>query len=566
MFYRRIVTQLLALFTFLVAVGVGTAGAQDECSDDQLVWDTCTHQVCDAQTVTVEDWCTGTRPVCDTGTEWVADYCSSANYVCDTGSYWVDDYCQGSNWVCDYQRICEGGCDDWGCWESCWDEAYNCREESYSYVCGGHWEEYQYNCRWESYTYECGGHWEEYYYNCREESYEYVCGSHEETEYVNCRDEQYACNPHCPPPPPPPVHGCTDPNATNYSVDATIDDGSCTYPPPPELYAEFSPSAAQAQVEPGEGDLIHGLSCYGWARAPYSWAPISVRVIMHINGTMVASQSRNGYGFIELTVNHSVRASTSDREFKCTAQTPGLSDKIDVDILPGVGPPWIRFMTGAFIPDNWVDYPPSADRIFGGDDRSFEENTATARMAQSVEIRNSAVANALFVNLPTPYTGLTQEYARCCLSGDPDPFPSALTEGMSGVLKQEAIDDWIRGLPLKVDWGTAPTELIQYEASKLGPGSAGPYLDYSRVRFVSIGRARDPLVAFSPYVDYRMEITLTFGANAVTYRLDGCHDAFPAYEAYLGGRSIYAAPPTGNLMSMFADCGVEITTKTGVIQ
>ena len=36
-------------------------------------------------------------------------------------------------------------------------------------------------------------------------------------------------------PPPLPVYGCTDPNATNYDSAATQDDGSCTYPPPPPI-------------------------------------------------------------------------------------------------------------------------------------------------------------------------------------------------------------------------------------------------------------------------------------------------------------------------------------------
>src|SRR5688572_17058150 len=98
MLCRRIVISLLALVTFVVAIGVRTAAAQDQCSPDQYVWDTCTRQVCDEETITVEDWCTGTQQVCDTGSRWVADHCTSQNYVCDTGSQWVDDYCQGSNW------------------------------------------------------------------------------------------------------------------------------------------------------------------------------------------------------------------------------------------------------------------------------------------------------------------------------------------------------------------------------------------------------------------------------------------------------------------------------------
>ena len=63
-----------------------------------------------------------------------------------------------------------------------------------------------------------------------------------------------------------------------------------------------------------------------------------------------------------------------------------------------------------------------------------------------------------------------------------------------------------------------------------------------------------------------MEITLVFGNNAVSYKLEGCHDAFPAYEAFLGGQLIYGALPTGGPFSMFDDCGVQISLKTGVIR
>ena len=32
-----------------------------------------------------------------------------------------------------------------------------------------------------------------------------------------------------------PVYGCTDPNATNYNPNATVNNGTCTYPPPPTV-------------------------------------------------------------------------------------------------------------------------------------------------------------------------------------------------------------------------------------------------------------------------------------------------------------------------------------------
>ena len=52
---------------------------------------------------------------------------------------------------------------------------------------------------------------------------------------VSCVSDPCNSSPPPPPPPNPPgtILGCTDPAATNYNEDATVDDGSCEYSPPP---------------------------------------------------------------------------------------------------------------------------------------------------------------------------------------------------------------------------------------------------------------------------------------------------------------------------------------------
>jgi hypothetical protein len=88
----------------------------------------------------------------------VWDTCSER--VCDQGSTWVDEWCEGTNWVCDTCEDCWLNCDMDMCWWECGTSWCNCREESYSYVCGGHWEYYEYNCRDEEYAcnpHRCGG-------------------------------------------------------------------------------------------------------------------------------------------------------------------------------------------------------------------------------------------------------------------------------------------------------------------------------------------------------------------------------------------------------------------------
>ena len=167
------------------------------CPNAPIVYDTCTHTVCDTGQNWVEDFCTATNHICDTGWTWVDQYCQGSNWVCDTGSQWVDQYCQGSNWVCDTGYTCWETCDEWGnCWTDCGEYQYNCREEPYTYVCGGYWSSYEYNCRTETYSYVCGGSWQSYEYNCRDEPYTYSCGGHWETYEFNCREESYECNPH----------------------------------------------------------------------------------------------------------------------------------------------------------------------------------------------------------------------------------------------------------------------------------------------------------------------------------------------------------------------------------
>jgi hypothetical protein len=84
----------------------------------------------------------------------VSDTCYQT--VCDTASTWVDEYCQGTTTVCDWDEYCYWNSDGFNYWWQCDWYPYNCREEPYSYACGGHWEEYQTNCREE--PYECNPH------------------------------------------------------------------------------------------------------------------------------------------------------------------------------------------------------------------------------------------------------------------------------------------------------------------------------------------------------------------------------------------------------------------------
>lgn len=83
---------------------------------------------------------------CD-GAPIVYDTCSQV--VCETHDVWVDEFCQATSPVCDWARDC--WTDDDGL-EQCTDSPRNCRDESSTYACGGHWDQQQANCRDESYA------------------------------------------------------------------------------------------------------------------------------------------------------------------------------------------------------------------------------------------------------------------------------------------------------------------------------------------------------------------------------------------------------------------------------
>lgn len=73
------------------------------------------------------------------------------------------------------------------------------------------------------------------------------------------------------PPPPPPIYGCTDPEASNYNPEATIDDGSCITPPPPPPPPEDQEDQEDDENKESPGEHIGSERRFvGWG---FSWWP-----------------------------------------------------------------------------------------------------------------------------------------------------------------------------------------------------------------------------------------------------------------------------------------------------
>jgi hypothetical protein len=301
----------------------------------------------------------------------------------------------------------------------------------------------------------------------------------------------------------------------------------------------------------GGGDLFIEIQCYGGAWAWHHDDNVSLWMRIYVENQLVAEQYHHGTWYVTGGVHASVRASTQDRSVSCYADGSGILAQASGTIL-GSGPLSVRVTTGAFIPEEWVDHPGDMDIIFGGDNRGFQEDAATARVAQVTDVYNSAVSDDSYLSGPHNYTGLTTAYDR----------DTSLTSYWGNLLPA-AFHDWVPGYPMKISWAFASTSGFSHEYTRMGPA---PWDGTSTVQHISIGSAADPLIAFAPAVDYRMVFQLTFGLNKVQYRLTGCHDGFPAYEAYINGTAVYTRWATGNVFAMFGYCDTDIGVQTGVIQ
>jgi hypothetical protein len=359
--------------------------------------------------------------------------------------------------------------------------------------------------------------------------------------------QTHDCNPCCASEPPPDPGLSCEGLGGNYcshtgacpaghdTLGQTPDCNPCcrTQPPPAagnvalEVQTSGLTSAHAASSGDG-GDLFLTVACYAIVEYVYPSGPPAYVLTLSLNiEGEVKTEQFHGLGGGEHRIEMTVPAKAYDRLVECSAGTSFGAGGYATGILKNSGPAVVRITVGAFIPHEWIMGPSIfADRVYEGDDRGFREDAGSSRIAAVIDVVNPAYS--VSPSEHHPYAGFSQEYEGSSSLSEP---PSHLTPA--------ARNDWMWGPPHKTKWGSTSTDNVWCAPRSLGPD---PEHGVTRLRVLCKGAANNPLV-ISPDIDYEFDFELTFGQGKIAYKLTGCHDGYPAYEAYIGGAPVYTQPP-----------------------
>ncbi|MGQ0594328.1 MAG: PKD domain-containing protein [Gammaproteobacteria bacterium] len=156
--------------------------------------------------------------------------------------------------------------------------------------------------------------------------------------------------------------------------------------------------------------------------------------------------------------------------------------------------------------------------FFKGDDRMFSATSDSFRTRQSVKIitEQSSDPNGLVEGTKQNLTGETRSYAENALADQ----------------RIDADDD--DGIPNDCDLfhqtDKAKNTQMKIRVRRIGPNTVRAHL---------FGGAGNPLLAFSPPINWDFTIDINTAGPKPSWTLSGAHDGFPAFEIYINNHPIY---------------------------
>jgi hypothetical protein len=267
--------------------------------------------------------------------------------------------------------------------------------------------------------------------------------------------------------------------------------------------------------------------------------------------------------------------------------------------VPHAGPNGVSFLFDGFIPHDWMGNPLDVGRLLSvehyvstfelfypqaliteGDNRSFSywpvfndsRPWVTARAALRLGLYNSAYNDVVLSKLADVYTPFSELFdARTSLSNWPVDCVACAWLGLAGSgasLNLNAINDFTFPDSVeKIDRAKADSSsIICPTIQRLGEAIQP---ETSSIRITCSGSPYFPLHTFgsSVKVNFQFTLTFTFGNRSLQWTMQGCHDAFPAFEAYLGNSGanvMMTAEDSGNAWDMFFNCSTTFSTA-GVV-
>lgn len=181
----------------------------------------------------------------------------------------------------------------------------------------------------------------------------------------------------------------------------------------------------------------------------------------------------------------------------------------------------------AFISANYLDSIFNSNRIYAGDNRSWDKS-GSSRIHHTFDIIPVASVSS---------AGVENNTGKCDESSI---YEKSSSLDSSGQISSAARSDMTAGPPLKVDWKTATPTCTASKDSVPKQNSIKVKISGTATNPVSI----EPI---TPSIDYHINITIDVSdPEHPTYSLSGTTDEFPSYEIYIGTKKVYSYSESGH--------------------